>query len=125
MGKSKTEERKSGCPVAYTLDIIGDKWSLLIIRDLAFFGKKHYGEFLDSMEKIATNILAERLKRLEEADIISRQSDPENRRKYIYELTQKGRDLIPVMRQVVFWGAKYDPDTVANERFMNKVVNTN
>ena len=107
MGKTNTDARKSGCPIAYTLDILGDKWSFLLIRDMAKFGKKYYGEFLESPEKIASNILADRLKRLEEEGIVSKSQDTENQKKFIYELTKKGNDLMPIMQQIYVWGMKY------------------
>ena len=111
MAKSKTDCRQSGCPVAFTLDIIGDKWSLLIIRDMIFKGRRYFGEFLEANEKIATNILTDRLKKLEDAGIIVKTQDPEHQKKYIYALTPKGVDLIPVILEVILWGAKNDPGT--------------
>ena len=120
MTKDK-ESRQSGCPIAFTLDILGDKWSLLIIRDMIFLGKRNYGEFLESPEKIASNILADRLKRLEEVEIISKAQDPDNQKKFIYQLTQKGIDLIPMILEVIQWGAKYDPNTAAPEEFIKKL----
>lgn len=120
MAKDK-ESRQSGCPIAFTLDVLGDKWSLLVIRDIAFLGKKNYGEFLDSTEKIASNILADRLKRLEEAMIISKEQDPDNQKKFIYQLTQKGIDLIPMILEVIQWGAKYDPNTAAPHDFIKRL----
>src|SRR5215469_7597687 len=77
MGKARSDSRQSGCPVAFTLDTFGDKWSILVVRDMMLNGKKYYGEFLESPERIASNILAERLKRLEEARVITKQPDPE------------------------------------------------
>lgn len=121
MAKSKTDCRQSGCPIAFTLDVIGDKWSLLVIRDMVFLGKKNYGEFLESSEKIASNILSDRLKRLEEDEIITKAQDPENQKKYIYELTPKGIDLIPMILEVILWGAKHDPKTAAPKEFIRKL----
>ena len=106
----KENERKyrSGCPVAYTLEALGDRWSLLLVRDLALKGVKTYGELLDGWEGISTNILAQRLKHLEDHGIVSKSRDPENWRSYIYELTDKGRDLAPVLAELILWGGKYD-----------------
>jgi DNA-binding HxlR family transcriptional regulator len=89
-------KRRSDCPISYALDIFGDKWSLLVIRDLMFKGKRTYGEFLSSEEKIATNILADRLSLLECAGVITRESDPVRKSRILYTLTDKGIDLLPV-----------------------------
>ena len=95
------------CPISTTLDILGDKWTLLIIRDLMFAGKRTYGEFLQSEEKIATNILANRLRILEEAGIVEKKAFPGNRVKNLYQLTPKGIDLMPTLFEIVVWGDKY------------------
>ena len=86
--------QRSDCPIACALDVLGDKWTLLVLRDMVFLGKQHFNELLDTSEGIASNILAERLKRLTAAGIITRSTDPENRRRRIYTLTDKGLDLI-------------------------------
>jgi len=98
---------RSQCPISTALDIFGDKWTLLVVRDLLFNEKKTYGEFLDSEEKIATNILADRLALLEMAGIISREKYPDNKLKILYRLTTKGIDLIPVLVEVIAWSEKY------------------
>jgi DNA-binding HxlR family transcriptional regulator len=123
LGKMKTRKiiRRSGCPVSFTLDLLGDKWTLLIVRDMIFMGKKYYKEFLESAEGIATNILADRLKRLEEEGIINRYNDPDNQTQYIYELTDKGLDLLPVILQMIVWGAKYDPKTEAPPQIVRQI----
>ena len=123
---SKNEKlRPSGCPVAFGLDIFGDRWSLLVIRDMMLNGKKTYGEFLEAGEGISTNILADRLKYLEAEGIIEKTQDPENRRSFIYTLTGKGLDLAPIILEIVNWGGKYDhrpfalkamPDQIAKNR---------
>jgi len=97
------------CPVTFGLDIFGDRWSLLIIRDIVFKGKRHYSDFARSPEKISTNILANRLARLEAEGILSRHPDPDNQAKRIYRLTEKGAALIPVMLEIVAWSAAFDP----------------
>ena len=89
------------------LDILGDKWSLLIIRDMIFHGKKTYGEFLSSGEKISTNILADRLSLLEKEGIITKEEHPDNKTKFLYELTAKGTELLPVLLEIVIWSSKY------------------
>ena len=120
MKKTKTE-RRSGCPISFTLDVAGDKWTLLVIRDIAFLGKRYFQEFLASPEKIATNILAERLERLEAARIISRSVDPQKKSKVLYTLTDKGIALIPVLLEMVLWGAEYDPRTEAPPEFIKRL----
>ena len=103
---NKTKKR-SDCPVSCSLDIWGDKWSLLIIRDLMFAKKCTYGDFLKSPEGIATNILASRLQVLEENKIIERLEHPESKAKVLYKLTQKGIDLLPIMIEINLWAEKY------------------
>lgn len=105
--KRKAIAFRSTCPISTALDIFGDKWSLLIIRDMMFKEKSTYGDFLNSEEKIATNILADRLALLEAGGIISRHDHPEHKLKIIYKLTPKGIDLIPVLVEIITWSAKY------------------
>lgn len=100
-------KKRSKCPISSTLDIFGDKWSLLIIRDLMFFSKCTYGDFQSSDEKIATNILASRLKALEENGIIKKTQHPESKAKVLYKLTEKGIDLLPILVEINLWGEKY------------------
>ena len=102
------DERRSGCPVSCSLDLLGDKWSLLIVRDMVFVGFRHFKEFLTSDEGIATNILTDRLARLEAIEVITKEPDPDNGRQVIYTLTEKGRALIPLLVELVCWGALYD-----------------
>jgi DNA-binding HxlR family transcriptional regulator len=121
MGKAKSDSRQSGCPVAFTLDNFGDKWSIVVVRDMLLNGKKYYSEFLESPEGIASNILAERLKRLEEASVITKNSDPRNQKKYLYELTQKGVDLLPLVLEAVIWGSKYVPENTTPKEFLRRL----
>ena len=100
--------------------MLGDRWSLLIIRDLMFRGFRTYKELLESDEGIATNILADRLKRLEDYGIISTQQDETDRRKLIYRLTAKGIDLAPVLVELILWGARYE-DTAAPPALLRKM----
>lgn len=97
------------CPLNYGLEVFGDRWSLLVIRDIAFWGKRTFGEFLRSSEKPATNILAGRLLRLEKSGLIVKRTDEKDKRKEIYSLTEKGLDLIPMLMEIGAWAAKYDP----------------
>ena len=105
-----TGPQRSPCPVASMLDILGDKWTLLVVRDL-LMGKHTYKEFQDSPEGIPTNILAERLKRLEAEGILSKQRYQDNPVRYHYGLTDKGKDLGAVLRAMVHWGNKHVPGT--------------
>lgn len=100
------DDRRSDCPIACTLDLVGDRWTLLVLRDL-FLGKRHYEEFLASPEGIATNILAERLKRLEAGGMIRAEVCAENRRRKLYALTPLGRSFAPVLTSVVKWGLEH------------------
>lgn len=97
---------RSNCPVNFGLEAFGDRWSLLIIRDIIFWGKKTYSDFLRSDEQIATNILASRLASLEASGILFRTAHPTDRRKDVYGLTPKGLDLIPLMVEIVSWSGK-------------------
>ena len=100
-------KKRSDCPVSNSLDIWGDKWSLLIIRDLMFAKECTYGDLLKSPEGIATNILASRLQALEENKIIEKLDHPDSKAKVLYRLTQKGIDLLPVMIEINLWAEKY------------------
>ena len=108
-----TQQRRSDCPINFALETFGDPWSLLIIRDIVYFGKKTYGEFLTSEEKMATNILASRLARLEEQGILVKRPSQQDKRKEEYVLTEKGLDLIPVLAEIANWSAEYDSHTGA------------
>ena len=107
---------RSHCAVNYGVEVFGDRWSLLIIRDIVFAGKKTYGEFLKSEEGIATNVLASRLAALEEQGILSRSPSPADGRKDLYTLTEKGLDLIPVLLSIAAWSAKYDAKSYVRRR---------
>jgi len=102
-----TTKKRSECPISCSLDVWGDKWSLLIIRDLMFKKECTYGDFLKSDEKIATNILASRLQTLEENGVIDKLNHPDSKAKVLYKLTQKGIDLLPIMVEINLWAEKY------------------
>lgn len=107
-----TEEKRSGCPINLTLEVVGDKWSLLIVRDIMFGNRRHFRELLTrSEEAISSNILADRLKTLLEQGIVSWADDPSHKQKGIYSLTEKGIELLPVLAQMSGWGFKYLPVT--------------
>ncbi|RJE84730.1 transcriptional regulator [Paenibacillus sp. 1011MAR3C5] len=104
-------QRRSDCPISFSLDLLGDSWSLLIIRDILFAGKRTFGEFLASDEGIARNILTNRLSRLEAMGLITKNPHPTDKRKDLYALTEAGLDLLPVLWELSAWGAKYEPET--------------
>jgi DNA-binding HxlR family transcriptional regulator len=106
-GRSRTKQR-SGCPVSISLELFGDRWSLLIIRDLMVRGYRTFKEFLQSGEGIATNILSDRLRRLEAARIITAEVEAGDRRRVSYRLTEKGIDLAPVLLELLIWGARHE-----------------
>lgn len=118
---NKNDRRRSACPISVALDVLGDKWTLLVIRDLVFARKRHFRDFLASPENIASNVLASRLRILEAQGIVSRRVDPDSARKVIYELTPKGIDLVPVLIELIRWGAKYDAKTAAPETFTRRI----
>ena len=124
--------RRSDCPVNFAVETLGDKWSLVILRDIIFWGKHTYGEFLKSEERIATNILAGRLEYLEKEGLISKSPDPTDKRKDIYRVTEKGIELVPMFIEMIAWSAKNETwqtmdhrvATEAQRRFVEKTVTT-
>jgi DNA-binding HxlR family transcriptional regulator len=115
----RRRHRKSDCPVHFALETFGDAWSLLIVRDLMFKNRTTYTDFLRAEEGIATNILADRLVRLEEDGIIAR--DEKAGASVSYRLTAKGMDLLPVMVEIIGWSAKHDPRTAAEKVFVRRL----
>ena len=111
-----SEDCRSNCPINFALETFGDRWTLLIVRDLLFKGKRTYGEFLESQEGISTSILADRLRRLKAHGIVTADA-ADDRRSTLYRLTSKGRDLLPVMLEMTAWSAKHDPLTNTPEDF--------
>jgi DNA-binding HxlR family transcriptional regulator len=108
MPRAASRPRRSGCPVSTCLDIFGDRWSLLIVRDLMFSGLRTFSEFAAAGEGIATNILAERLKRLEDEGIIVHSRSDDDARQVVYRLTDKGWDLAPVLVEMILWAARHE-----------------
>lgn len=112
-------KRRSGCPLSASLDIFGDRWSLLIVRDMMVRGYRTFKEFQTSGEGIATNILSDRLEKLQAVGILRSEPDPEDGRKRFYRLTEKGIDLAPVLLEVVVWGARHEktstPDVLVEQ----------
>lgn len=112
------QEPRSNCPIAAALDLVGDRWTLVILRDL-FIGKKRYSEFLASPERITTNILASRLDLVEKAGLATRSAYQDRPRRYEYALTEKGRDLLPVLQAMARWANRHYPETfVPPDAFM-------
>jgi DNA-binding HxlR family transcriptional regulator len=119
--RMKRAANKSHCPVNFALETFGDAWSLLIVRDIVFWGKRTYGEFLDSSEGIATNVLAARLANLEQKGILSKGPHETDKRKEVYTLTEKGLGLIPILLEMSGWSAQHDPETTAPKQFVAAV----
>jgi len=112
---------RSNCPLSFALDLLGDKWTLLIIRDMILDGKRFYKDFLGSKEGMATNILSDRLKKLENNGIITSKVYEQLKTRKEYALTDKGKDLIPVLVDMMVWSAKYQSDLAITQQFINKV----
>jgi len=106
----KMTKRRSTCPINFSVEIFGDQWMLLILRDLMFNGKNSFLEFRASAEKISSAVLTEKLNTLVDQGIVLKVVSPKNASKFLYLITDKGIDLVPVMIEVLDWGAKYNPD---------------
>lgn len=120
MKKTQNIKRRSDCPISFGLDIYGDKWTLLILRDIMFYHRTRFSDFTPQ-EKIATNILADRLDRLEMYEIIQKKRDTERKNQYIYSVTPKGKDLLPTLIDMTLWGLAYDPNSLASEKFIDRI----
>jgi DNA-binding HxlR family transcriptional regulator len=105
------QDRRSNCPISTALELVGDRWTLLLIRDLMFAGKRHFREFLQSEEAISSNILADRLNALVVNGIVTRAGDPTHAQKAVYSLTAKGIELLPVLVAMSAWTQKHHPET--------------
>jgi DNA-binding HxlR family transcriptional regulator len=133
MNSFRQNELRSDCPLNFAIETIGDKWSLIILRDMIFWGKKTYREFLKSDEKIATNVLAGRLEFLEKVGFITKSPHATDRRKEVYSLTKKGLELVPVLIELIVWSArsdvwrsmKHSPTVRVLQRFMKRAVRKN
>ncbi len=117
----KPSECRSCCPIANALDILGDRWSLLVIRDMMMFNKHEFGEFIKGPERIATNILTDRLNCLQDCRIIASRRHPTHKNKKIYYLTQKGKDLLPVLVELILWGGTYRAAPDMPKAHFNKI----
>jgi len=105
------EDQRSACPINLALEVFGDRWSLLIVRDMIFAGKRHFREFLASDERISTRILTDRLASLVSQGILTKTDDPTHKQKAIYSLTEKGIALLPILAQIGIWGREHCPVT--------------
>jgi len=114
----RRRHRKSDCPVHFALEVFGDPWTLLVIRDLMFKARRTYTDFLRAEEGIATNVLADRLARLEQDGIVTKDEAPGGGG---YRLTPKGIDLLPIMLEIIGWSAKHDPRTAADPGFVRRL----
>jgi DNA-binding HxlR family transcriptional regulator len=115
-------DSRSGCPIATTLDIVGDRWTLVLLRDLVN-GKRRFSEFLGSPERITTNVLTDRLASMEKAGLVTRKPYQERPKRYEYVLTEKGEALLPVLQEMCLWANRFIPGTwVAPESFMRRKV---
>lgn len=108
MPTHSTRQRRSGCPISIALEMLGDPWTLLIVRDLMFKGRQTYNAFLEGGEGIASNILADRLRKLEDAGLVRKRRDAVDARRFVYRLTAKGIDLAPVLVELVVWSARHE-----------------
>ncbi|WP_207436015.1 winged helix-turn-helix transcriptional regulator [Sabulibacter ruber] len=117
----KSGDKRSDCPISSSLDIFGDRWSLLIVRDLMVYKTRTYGDFTKSAERIATNILAKRLQVLEDNGIIIKLPYPDNKVKGLYKLSPKGVDLIPALVEIALWGEKYVSNPNEGSPFLKEV----
>ncbi|RYC14009.1 transcriptional regulator [Ciceribacter ferrooxidans] len=106
-GRTRTK-RRSDCPLNVSLEIFGDRWTLLIVRDLMLKGRSRFGELLEGGEGIASNILTDRLGRLEAHSLVERRRDPADARRFCYRLTQRGIDLAPVLFEMILWAAQHE-----------------
>jgi DNA-binding HxlR family transcriptional regulator len=117
-------EKRSDCPISYSLDILGEKWTMLILRDIGLSGKHFYKDFLEAGEGMATNVLSDRLKMLENFGIIKSEQYEKIRTMKYYSLTEKGIELIPIMVELWVWGAKFDPNSAVSEENLKKRLST-
>ena len=118
----RPNEPRSHCPINLSLEIFGDAWTLLVLRDILFAGKRHFRELLHSDEHISSNILADRLARLVENGVLTKSDDPTHKQKAIYSLTEKGIALLPIIVQIGAWGSRWIPDAKKLDASARKVV---
>lgn len=119
--QKKLAPRRSDCPLSVALELLGDRWTILVLRDLLFLKKSHFQDFLASEEGIASNILSDRLRLLESAGLITRHPDPANARKIIYRPTDRAVDLVPALLELMRWSAEHDGHTKASPQFIKRI----
>lgn len=117
-----TSNRRSSCPISFTLDAFGDKWTLLVLRDIMFYDRTRFSDFMP-VERIATNILADRLSKLESAGIITKERDANLKNQFIYSVTPKGKSLLPLLIEMTLWGLEHDPESLASKEFVERARN--
>lgn len=117
-----TNSRRSSCPISFTLDAFGDKWTLLVLRDIMFYDRTRFSDFMP-VERIATNILADRLSKLEAAGIITKERDTNLKNQFIYSVTPKGKSLLPLLIEMTLWGLEYDSESLASKEFIERARN--
>lgn len=115
------KDRRSACPIAYALDLFGDRWTLLVLRDLIFGRKRYFQDFIASGEGIATNVLSDRLSRLEEAGMLTKARDPDDGKRFVYCPTAKANDTLPLMLEMIAWSARYDPESPVSAAFLARI----
>lgn len=123
MSEEETYKPRSQCPITNVLDIVGDRWTLAVVRDMLLLGKHEYKEFLEGQDGIATNILADRLKKLSCAGIVQQFPHPENKNRKFYYLTERGKQLLPMMIEMIIWGATHLSTVRVPPRLLYKLKN--
>jgi DNA-binding HxlR family transcriptional regulator len=118
----RPSEPRSYCPINLSLEIFGDAWTLLVLRDMMFAGKRHFRELMESDERISSNILADRMARLVDAGVLTKAEDPTHKQKAIYSLTEKGIALLPIIVQIGAWGSRWVPDAKKLDAGARKIV---
>ena len=113
-------KRRSSCPISFSLDIFGDKWTLLILRDIMFYNRTRFSDFMP-IERIATNILTDRLSKLETAGILTKERDSKLKNQFVYSVTSKGEALLPLLVEMTLWGLEYDPESLASKEFVARI----
>lgn len=117
-----TRTRRSDCPIAFSLDLLGDRWTLLVLRDLLLVGKQRFAEFQAAPEGMASNVLADRLQALHAAGLVERRPDPQDGRRVIYRPGPAALDLLPVLLELIRWGATHDARTAAPKAFVERIA---
>lgn len=113
-------KRRSNCPISFSLDIFGDKWGLLVLRDIMFYNRTRFSDFMPQ-EHIATNVLTDRLAKLEAAGLIVKKSNAKLRNQYIYSVTPSGQSLLPLLIEMTLWGLEHDAESLASEEFIKRM----